>query len=186
MRTVAIAGKAPVTTYTRLESPLGELLLTGSDGKLTGLSFADAPHAPKIAPGWIERENAPLFARARRQLEEYASGEREQFDLPIGLAGTPFQLRVWQAIRAIPFGETVTYGEIARRIGFTRAVRAVGTALGRNPLCWIVPCHRVVGRDGSLTGYAGGLGRKEALLAFESGRAATLDSRPPVPELVLA
>lgn len=175
-----------MTLYTRLDSPLGELLLTSRDEKLTGLYFADSLHAPKIGPGWIEREDAPLFAQTREQLEEYASGEREQFDLPIGLAGTPFQLRVWQEISAIPFGETVTYGEIARRIGSPDAVRAVGTAAARNPLCWIVPCHRVVGSNRSLTGYAGGLGRKEALLAFESGRATTLDFQPLVPEPVLA
>jgi methylated-DNA-[protein]-cysteine S-methyltransferase len=119
-------------------------------------------------------------------LEEYASGKRQQFDLPIGLAGTPFQALVWHQISLISFGQTVTYSDLARRIGSPDAVRAVGTAAGRNPLCWIVPCHRVVGRDGSMTGYAGGLGRKEALLAFESGRATTLDIQPLVPEFVLA
>jgi methylated-DNA-[protein]-cysteine S-methyltransferase len=175
-----------MTTTTCLESPLGKLLLTSREGKLTGLYFADSPHAPKIGPGWIEREEAPIFAQTREQLEEYASGERVQFDLPIAPAGTPFQLRVWQEISAIPFGKTVTYGEIARRIGSPDGVRAVGTAAGRNPLCWIIPCHRVVGRDGSPTGYAGGLRRKEALLAFESGRATTLDVQSPVPEFVLA
>jgi O-6-methylguanine DNA methyltransferase len=188
MRTVATALKtmdSHTTIHTSLDSPLGELLLTCREGKLTGLSFADSPHAPKIGPGWIEREDAPIFAQARQQLEEYASGEREKFNLPIGLAGTPFQLRVWREISLIPYGQTLTYGEIARRIGAPRSVRAVGTAAGRNPLCWIVPCHRVVGRDGSLTGYAGGLRRKEAFLAFESGRAATLGFQPAVPEFVL-
>jgi O-6-methylguanine DNA methyltransferase len=171
-----------MTSYARLESPLGELLLAGREGKLTGLYFADQPHAPKIAPGWIEREDFPIFARVRLQLEEYASGERENFDLPIGRAGTPFQLRVWREISAIPFGETITYGELARRAGSPGADRAAGAAAGRNPLCWIIPCHRVVGRDGSVTGYAGGLGRKEVLLAFESTRAsglsASLDFQP--------
>jgi methylated-DNA-[protein]-cysteine S-methyltransferase len=166
-----------MTISTHLESPLGELLLTSHGEKLTGLYFADSPHAPKIAPGWIERENFPLFAQVRLQIEEYASGERENFDLPVELAGTPFQMRVWREISLIPFGETVTYGELARRAGSPGADRAAGTAAARNPLCWIVPCHRVVAHDGSLAGYAGGLGRKEALLAFESARASGL----PVP-----
>jgi methylated-DNA-[protein]-cysteine S-methyltransferase len=186
-----------MTTTTYLESQLGELLLTSREGKLTGLYFADSHHALLFLEGRRQAclpsgsgESAPIFAQVRRQLEEYASGEREQFDLPIALAGTPFQLRVWREISAIPFGETVTYGEIARRIGSPGAVRVVGTAAGRNPLCWVIPCHRVVGRDGSPTGYAGGLGRKEALLAFESarasGRAVSLDLQPLVPEFVLA
>lgn len=158
--------------YTHIESPLGELVLTSRDGKLSGLYFAKQPHAP-VAADWVKRPNAPIFAQTRAQLDEYIAGTRRSFDLPLALDGTPFQTWVWTEIAAIPFGQTVSYGELARRIGRSfRDARAVGTATRQNPTCWIVPCHRVVGRDGSLTGYAGGLSRKGALLDFEAARAA--------------
>ena len=163
-----------MTAYTHLQTPLGPLLLTACDEKLTGLSFADRPHAPRIAPGWLEQEDHPLFAQTRLQLEQVASGQRRSFDLPIHLHGTPFQLRIWHEIAAIPYGHTRTYGEIARRLGSPGSDRAVGAATGRNPLCWVVPCHRVLGQNGALTGYAGGLPRKTALLALESGHTPTL------------
>jgi len=159
-----------MTTYTHIDSPLGQLLLTSREDKLSGLYFADRPHA-RIAPGWVRRDEAGIFARTAHQLEEYASGERERFDLPLALSGTPFQVSVWNAIAAIPFGQTITYGELARRAGrSSRDARAVGTATGQNPVCWIVPCHRVVGKSGALTGYAGGLARKNALLEFEGAK----------------
>lgn len=159
-------------TFTHLESPLGTLLLTSLKDKLTGLYFTDQAHVPRIGPDWIEQENAEIFVQTRQELEEYAAEERESFDLSIDLHGTPFQRQVWQAIAAIPFGETVTYSELAQRVGKPKAVRAVGTAAGRNPVCWIIPCHRVVGKGGSLGGYAGGLPRKKALLEFEAGMSA--------------
>ena len=165
-----------MTTYTHIDSPLGQLLLAGREGKLTGLTFADRPHA-RIAPGWLRQDDVDIFAQTAQQIEEYASGERERFDLPLGLSGTPFQMRIWNAIAAIPFGQTITYGELARQAG--RAVkdaRAVGTATGQNPVCWIVPCHRVVGKSGALTGYAGGIARKSALLEFEAARSAGRDA----------
>ena len=159
-----------MTTYTHIDSALGQLLLTSSEGKLSGLYFADQPHA-RIAPGWVRQDDADIFAQTAQQLEEYASGERESFDLLLALSGTPFQLLVWNAIAAIPFGQTITYGELAQRIGRSPAeARAVGTATGQNPICWIVPCHRVVGKNGDLTGYAGGLARKSALLEFEGAK----------------
>jgi methylated-DNA-[protein]-cysteine S-methyltransferase len=158
-----------MTTYTHIDSPLGQLLLTSSEGKLSGLYFADQPHA-RISPGWVRQDDAAIFVQTAQQLEEYASGERESFDLPLSLSGTPFQVSVWNAIAAIPFGQTITYSELAQRVGSSQAARAVGTATGQNPVCWIVPCHRVMGKGGALTGYAGGIARKSALLEFEGAK----------------
>ena len=159
-----------MTLYSLYESPLGELLLIAHDDLLNGIYFTDQTHAPQVHPDWVRRDAAPVFGEARKQLREYTAGEREGFDLPIELTGTKFQVRVWEQILTIPFGETVTYTELANRIGDPQAVRAVGTAAGANPICWVLPCHRVVGKDGSLTGYAGGLARKKALLDFEAAR----------------
>jgi methylated-DNA-[protein]-cysteine S-methyltransferase len=154
--------------YSTLSTPIGELLLTADeDGALT------AVHLPNRHPetlGW-ERDDLAL-AEARRQLSEYFAGERTAFDLPLRPAGAPFQLRVWEALLRIPYGETASYGELARELGHPGAARAVGAANGRNPLAIVVPCHRVIGASGSLTGYAGGLECKRALLDLEVGRAA--------------
>jgi methylated-DNA-[protein]-cysteine S-methyltransferase len=159
-----------MTTYTHIDSPLGQLLLTNREDKLSGLYFADQPHA-RIAPGWVEQDDADIFAQTAQQIEEYTSGARESFDLPLGLSGTPFQLSVWNAIAAIPFGQTLTYGELAQRAGRSpKDARAVGMATGQNPISWIIPCHRVVGKNGALTGYAGGVTRKSALLEFEGAK----------------
>ena len=146
------------------ESPLGPLTLaTGSDG-LRGLSF------PGRSPELDEARRDPAaLAPATAQLQEYFAGERERFELPLDLDGTPFQRAVWDALRRIPFGTTVSYSELARTIGRPDVVRAVGAAVGRTPVPIIVPCHRVLGADGSLTGYGGGLGRKRALLDLEHG-----------------
>jgi len=164
-----------VTLYTHIDGPLGQLLLTSRDGKLSGVYFADQPHA-RIAFGWVRQDDAPPFAQTARELEEYVSGERKHFDVPVGLSGTMFQLSVWNAIAAIPFGRTITYSELAQRIGRSSAdARAVGMATGQNPVSWIVPCHRVVGKSGALTGYAGGVARKSALLDFEAARSAGRD-----------
>lgn len=163
-----------MTIYTQIESPLGELLLTSREGKLSGLYFADQPHA-RIAPDWVRQDDAEIFAQTAQQLGEYASGARKTFNLSrIGLVGTPMQMNVWMEILAIPFGQTITYSELAKRIGAPEAIRAVGGAAGRNPICWIVPCHRVMGKNGALTGYAGGVSRKSALLDFEAGKSKTL------------
>ena len=163
-----------MTLYTYLGSDLGQLLATSSAGKLTRLSFVGQKHAPEIGRDWVRQDDAKIFGRTAQQLDEYAAGERRKFDLPMGLSGTPFQVRVWEEIYRIPFGQTISYGELAARAGNPEAVRAAGTATGRNPICWVVPCHRVVGKDGGLTGFAGGLGRKRAYLDFESGRSAAL------------
>jgi methylated-DNA-[protein]-cysteine S-methyltransferase len=151
--------------YTTLDSPVGDLLLVGDDRALHGLYMTEAPRPVTVRPGW--RRDHAAFAAARRQLGEYFAGERTDFDLHLALAGTPFQRSVWDALREIPYGRTISYGELACRIGRPSAVRAVGLANGRNPVSVVVPCHRVIGADGSLTGYGGGVERKRFLLALE-------------------
>jgi methylated-DNA-[protein]-cysteine S-methyltransferase len=143
---------------TLFPSPVGPLVLESDDHVLTRLGFG-SPTAPA-------GRTAPLAA-ARAQLEEYFAGERTEFDLDLDLAGTPFERLVWEEVRAIPYGATATYAEIARRVGRADACRAVGHANACNPIAVIVPCHRVVGSDGSLTGYAGGIPMKRALLDLE-------------------
>lgn len=153
-----------MTTYwTTTDSPVGTLWLTGDGAALTGL-YMERPALLDL-PGWVE-DDAP-FAAAREQLAAYFAGERQEFDLPLSPVGTPFQQQVWAALRAIPYGETRSYREIAEQLGRPTASRAVGAANGRNPISVIVPCHRVVGSSGVLTGYAWGLERKRALLDLE-------------------
>ena len=152
----------PKNYFTEFASPIGTVQLRGTDSALTGVFMEPHPHHPADAV----QDDAPL-REVRQQLEEYFAGERQEFSLTLEADGTDFQRSVWQALREIPFGETMSYGEIARRIGNPGAVRAVGLANGRNPISIIVPCHRVIGADGSLTGYGGGLERKRFLLALE-------------------
>jgi len=159
-----------MTHYTYLPSILGRLLLLESDGRLTGIYFADKPHSPKVQPDWILSPDHAIFRKTAAQLSEYVAGKRRTFDVPIAFKGTEFQQKVWAAIHAIPFGETTSYKTIAEQLGKPNASRAVGRATGLNPISWIVPCHRVVGSSASLTGYAGGLPRKSALLDFERAR----------------
>jgi methylated-DNA-[protein]-cysteine S-methyltransferase len=155
-----------VNTYCYVDSPIGSLLLT-SDGKaLTGL-FMEPSHRPQSSDGWTQGAGIPPLAAAVRQLNEYFAGTRREFDLPIHLDGSEFQKRVWQELMAIPYGVTWSYGQLAKRIGNPNASRAVGLANGRNPISILVPCHRVIGADGTLTGYGGGLERKRWLLAHE-------------------
>lgn len=151
-------------------TPIGTLRIVGGAG---GVERIDLPNAAAGAPdpGWRERRRSlpePL-EKAKRQLLEYFDGARRRFDLPLAAAGTAFQRRVWDELRRIPYGETISYGELARRIGRPTASRAVGAANGRNPLAIVVPCHRVIGADGALVGYGGGLPVKETLLAHEQG-----------------
>jgi methylated-DNA-[protein]-cysteine S-methyltransferase len=152
--------------YTTLDSPVGELLLAGDGEVLRGLHFQEGRRPRAIGAEWTRAEEP--FAVARDQLGEYFAGERNEFDLPAAVSGTPFQRRVWAALREIPYGETITYGELARRIGRPAASRAVGMANGRNPISIVVPCHRVIGADGGLTGYGGGVERKRFLLELEA------------------
>jgi methylated-DNA-[protein]-cysteine S-methyltransferase len=147
--------------YAQLESPVGALTLAGDESGLRQLLFGARPPEPD----WIEDRAA--MAEAVRQLRAYFGGELEAFDLRLAPKGTPFQLSVWKQLCEIPFGETISYGELARRIGNPKACRAVGLANGSNPIAIIVPCHRVIGSNGKLTGYGGGLLIKEKLLALE-------------------
>lgn len=152
--------------YTTIESPVGPLLLAGDAGGLRSVSFESSKRAATVQPNWKE-DKAP-FAEVIRQLQAYFRGELKDFDLPLALEGTEFQVRVWRNLQAIPYGETISYGQLAQRIGNPRAVRAVGLANGCNPIPIIIPCHRVIGSDGSLTGFGGGLPNKKKLLALEN------------------
>jgi len=146
-------------------TPVGPLLLAGTAEALTRVNFQAGPHRLRPLSAW--RQDAAPFAGALAQLTEYFRGARREFELPLAPEGTPFQLAVWQALRAIPYGETVSYGELAQRVALPGGARAVGMANGANPLPIIVPCHRVIGADGSLTGFGGGLDIKRALLSLE-------------------
>ena len=155
--------------YDYYDSPLGQILLVASDAALTGLHFADEKYYPAIASEWLRQPDAKIILRARKQLDDYFAGTRKQFDLPVDPAGTAFQRGVWRALQKIPYGVTANYGAVAKRIGKPSASRAVGAANGRNPISIVIPCHRVIGANGDLTGYAGGMDRKEALLRLEAG-----------------
>ena len=154
--------------HTTFTSPIGPLTLHAARGSITSVWMEDDESLQE------HRDDTPPLAEARRQLEAYFVGELHEFDLPLAPRGTGFQLRVWEELRAIPYGETISYGELARRMGDPGAARAVGLANGRNPLPVIVPCHRVIGADGSLTGFGGGLDRKRALLELEAGVASLI------------
>ena len=154
--------------YTTIESPIGELLLVGDGDTLSGLYMQDGRKPKTIATGW-ERVHGALRG-CEAQLEEYFAGERTTFESSLPRRERPFEREVWHALEEIPYGETVSYGEIARRVGQPTAARAVGTANGRNPIAVIVPCHRVIGANGTLTGYGGGLERKRLLLELEQGQ----------------
>jgi methylated-DNA-[protein]-cysteine S-methyltransferase len=155
--------------FRSMESPVGKLTLAGKDGRLMHLRMVDQTYEPSHV-GW-EADDA-AFPDAVEQLEAYFAGNLTEFDLRLTLAGTAFQRRVWEALLTIPYGETRSYGEIARQIGSPGGFRAVGLANGHNPIGIIVPCHRVIGSNGSLTGYGGGIDRKKALLELEKGRIA--------------
>ena len=152
--------------YCYLDTPIGELLLAGENDALSMIGFPKGSMRRDPEADWIYNEK-PL-ANARRQLKEYFAGRRKDFDLSVKLNGTEFQVNVLKALQEIPYGETVSYGEIAKRIGRPKAVRAVGAANGRNPIPIVVPCHRVIGKSGDLTGFGGGLDTKEALLRLEA------------------
>lgn len=152
--------------YCYFDTPIGELLLAGEANALSVIGFPKGVMRRDPEPDWIYNEEP--FADVREQLAEYFSGERKDFDLPLRIAGTEFQLSVLEALQEIPYGETRSYGAIAKQIGRPRAVRAVGAANGRNPIPIIVPCHRVIGHTGDLTGFGGGLDTKKALLRLEA------------------
>jgi methylated-DNA-[protein]-cysteine S-methyltransferase len=152
-------------THTTIDSPIGELTLVARDGVLSGIYFPGHWHMPALEVFGTRSERG--FEQAQQQLSEYFAGERTEFELETTVAGEEFQRRVWELIDRIPYGQTTTYGEMAQELGNPALAREVGTAVGRNPLSIVVPCHRVVGKDGKLTGYAGGLERKRFLLELE-------------------
>ncbi|MEO2166513.1 MAG: methylated-DNA--[protein]-cysteine S-methyltransferase [bacterium] len=162
--------------YCTIESPIGPILLAGGTRGLCTLRFPEKGAAAEPDPGWI-RDEAPLET-VTLQIDEYFRGDRRSFEVSLDPHGTAFQRTVWDALAEIPYGETTTYGAIAERIGRPKAVRAVGAANGQNPLPIIVPCHRVIGKDGTLTGFGGGLPVKEALLRLEGALPSQATSRP--------
>jgi methylated-DNA-[protein]-cysteine S-methyltransferase len=155
--------------YDFYDSPHGQMLLVAAGEGLSGVYFAGQKYHPQIEPEWRHDARHAPVRQAKRELVEYFAGDREHFETPLAPEGTAFQRAAWNAISTVAFGKTITSGELARRAGFPGSVRAAGAATGRNPHTILVPCHRIVGSNGSLTGYAGGLDRKRALLALESG-----------------
>ena len=173
-----------ITTF---ESPLGALLMMSDGTSLTGLHTDNDKHRPAVQPDWVRDDSVAPFAQTVAQLRAYFDGALTEFDLPLAAQGTAFQMTVWRELRNIPYGETISYAELARRIGRPTASRAVGHSNARNPISIIVPCHRVIGADHSLTGYAGGLDRKRTLLQHEAERSAggSLKSGRGRPQLAL-
>jgi methylated-DNA-[protein]-cysteine S-methyltransferase len=147
---------------------LGDLLLVANASRLIGIYFSNQHNGPKPSADWKNDPSHPILKQAARELNEYLSGKRTDFSVPLAFDGTGFQREIWKQIARIPFGKTISYTELARRVGAPKATRAAGTATGRNPLGIIIPCHRVVGKDGGLGGYAGGLDRKKSLLKIET------------------
>jgi len=160
-----------MTRFARIPTPLGTVIAIAAGGALTGIHFEGGRHVPPISAEWREDPYHEPLRRCAEQLADYFEGKRQCFDLPVAPRGTDFQQRVWREIARVPYGETITYSQLAERAGAPGSARAAGAATGRNPLSILVPCHRVVATDGSLTGYAGGLARKEKLLALEGALA---------------
>src|SRR5215218_1487275 len=155
--------------YSIFKTAIGELMLVTDGTNLVGVYFSGRDHIPSSSQQWIRNEKHPVLRQAAGQLDKYFVGKRKTFSVPLRLAGTKFQETVWQQITRIPYGQTITYTELAQRVGATDAIRAAGTATGRNPISIIVPCHRVVGKNGTLCGFAGGLDKKTHLLKLERG-----------------
>lgn len=151
--------------YTSFTSPLGQIIMQSDDHGLLGVWFETQTTQPEVLGEYTD--NHPILTNTIKQLQEYFAGERQQFDLPLAAKGTEFQQKVWHALSKIPYGETWSYQDLANAIDNPKAVRAVGLANGKNPISVIVPCHRVIGKNGKLTGYAGGVERKEKLLKLE-------------------
>jgi len=163
-----------MTRYAKFLTPLGAVLATAEGGYVTSVNFIAANSAPPLGKDWEEDPRSSPLKECAEQLADYFAGTRQRFDLPVAPRGTPFQERVWREIERVPFGQTITYSELASRAGAPGSARAAGAATGRNPIWIVVPCHRIVGADGSLTGYAGGLERKRKLLEIEGVLQGTL------------
>jgi methylated-DNA-[protein]-cysteine S-methyltransferase len=153
--------------FTHFDSPMGTLLAIGKDDALTDLHIVSGKYVPKLADDWVDSPTLPVFLQLRQELAEYFAGTRKNFTVKLAPEGTEFQKAAWNALTNIPFGETRSYGEQAAAIGNPKAVRAIGAANGRNPIGIVIPCHRVIGANGTLTGYAGGLDKKAFLLRLE-------------------
>jgi methylated-DNA-[protein]-cysteine S-methyltransferase len=155
-----------MTVYDMIDSPIGQLLVTADDDGLTGIYMENHKGGPAVASDW--RRDPSKFREVSEQLRAYFAGELTEFNVPLNLRGTQFQKAVWTQLQTIPFGHTATYGDLAKTLGAPNASRAVGSAVGRNPVSIVVPCHRVLGAGGAITGYAGGVTRKRTLLELES------------------
>jgi len=158
-----------MTYFSILESPIGPLMLTSNGIAITGMFIEIHKYGPAVGKDWERGDEIPILIEGKAQLTAYFEGKQTDFDLRLAPEGTEFQLRVWKELQGIPYGTTISYGELARRIGNPNASRAVGLANGRNPISIIIPCHRVIGSSGALTGYGGGLENKRTLLSLESG-----------------
>lgn len=158
----------PTSIYTYIESPLRRLLLVADDTCLTGLYMAGQQYEVKPLAHWVESDNHPILQQAQAELTAYFAGSLKQFRIPVALNGTPLQRNVWHLLQTIPYGSTTTYGALANELGIPNAARLIGYIIGHNPVSIIVPCHRVLGVSGSLTGYNGGLDRKRYLLDLEN------------------
>lgn len=168
-----------MNSYSIIQSPIADLMLVADDSALIGLYFVGCDHLPDANSLWKLNTRHPVLQQAAKQLAEYFSRKRESFSLPLRPAGTDFQQRVWREIALIPYGETINYTDLANRAGASHAIRAAGAATGRNPVSIIIPCHRVVGKNGSLCGFAGGLKRKRYLLGLESSGPAGAEAARP-------
>jgi methylated-DNA-[protein]-cysteine S-methyltransferase len=153
--------------FTHFDSPLGTMLAIANENAVTDLHIVSGKYVPKLDDDWVDSPKLPVFLQLRQELGEYFAGKRKSFDVKLAPEGTEFQKAAWKALTKIPFGQTRSYGEQAAAIGNPKAVRAIGAANGRNPIAIVVPCHRVIGANGTLTGYAGGLDKKEFLLKLE-------------------
>jgi methylated-DNA-[protein]-cysteine S-methyltransferase len=153
--------------FTHFDTPMGAMLAVATDDAITDLHIVSGKYVPKIDGQWIDSPKLPVFLQLRQELHEYFDGKRKRFEVKLAPEGTEFQKAAWKALTKIPFGQTRSYGEQAAAIGNPKAVRAIGAANGRNPIAIVVPCHRVIGANGTLTGYAGGLDKKEFLLKLE-------------------
>ena len=159
-----------MTSYSIVKTSLGELALVANETELIGVYFYDCRHVPTALKTWTRDDKNPLLKKAAKEITEYLDGKRNTFTFALASVGTDFQKKVWKEIAKIPFGKTVSYTDLAKRAGSPNAIRAAGTATGKNPLSIIVPCHRVLGKDKAIGGYAGGLERKRHLLKLELGQ----------------
>ncbi|MDB6054193.1 MAG: ogt [Verrucomicrobiales bacterium] len=167
--------RAITNSYAVIDSPIGKLMLVADEEWLVGLYFVDCPHVPAMSGNWKRDAQHALLRQAGEQLHEYFAGHRTRFTIPLRSTGTDFQKSIWKQIEQIPYGQTLSYSELATRAGASHAIRAAGTSTGRNPISIIVPCHRVVGKNGGMCGFAGGLDRKALLLKLEGGHRMELE-----------